>query len=289
MRTSSSPLGQNAVTPRSFALKGGLFPLTLLELLHHDLDELEQELMLKAKQAPGFFNQAPAILSVEHIDSAVDINLAAIKAMCQQAGISIVAMREAHSDVNTQARGLNLAVLPKSRARTVGHRPTEIDLTVDSEDLPSAAGREATARELESNEAKVSATLPDTSVLESIAGDVTSEPSGTKLITQPIRSGQQVYAPGGDLVVTAPVSAGAELLADGNIHVYGALRGRALAGVKGDSKARIFCQQMEAELMSIAGHFKMEEELSETYKGKPVQVFLRDHSLVIEALSAKDR
>ncbi|MCY1505214.1 Septum site-determining protein MinC [compost metagenome] len=83
----------------------------------------------------------------------------------------------------------------------------------------------------------------------------------TRVITSPVRGGMQVYAEGGDLVVLAPVSAGAELLADGNIHVYGPMRGRALAGVKGNLKARIFCQQMGAEMLSIAGKYKVAEDL----------------------------
>src|SRR5271168_5303504 len=73
----------------------------------------------------------------------------------------------------------------------------------------------------------------------------------SRLITQPVRSGTQIYARGADLVVTAPVSAGAEIMADGNIHVYAALRGRALAGASGDAEARIFCSRLEAELVSI--------------------------------------
>jgi len=80
-------------------------------------------------------------------------------------------------------------------------------------------------------------------------------------VTTPIRGGQQVYAQGGDLIVLAPVSPGAELLADGNIHVYGPLRGRALAGIKGDTSARIFCQQLTAEMVSIAGQYKVAEDL----------------------------
>src|SRR3546814_8765088 len=75
----------------------------------------------------------------------------------------------------------------------------------------------------------------------------------TRIITSPVRGGQQIYAQGGDLVVVSSVSPGAELLADGNIHVYGPMRDRALAGVKGDTKARIFCQPVSAELVSIAG------------------------------------
>jgi len=80
----------------------------------------------------------------------------------------------------------------------------------------------------------------------------------TRVVTTPI---QQIYAQGGDLIVLAPVSPGAELLADGNIHVYGPLRGRALAGIKGDTSARIFCQQLAAEMVSIAGQYKVAEDL----------------------------
>ncbi|MBR9911749.1 MAG: septum site-determining protein MinC, partial [Gammaproteobacteria bacterium] len=108
---------------------------------------------------------------------------------------------------------------------------------------------------------------------------------GNKIITTPIRSGQQVYAAGGDLIVLAAVSTGAEVLADGNIHIYGALRGRALAGVRGDTSARIFCQSLEAELISIAGDFKLHEDFRGQWWKKPVQVSLTDDILAIEALS----
>ena len=289
MRTSSSQPDHTASAIRGFALKGGLFPLTLLELLYNDLADLERELAIKAKQAPGFFNQAPVILSLEHLDEAVEVDLEAIRSLCQRSGLFVVALREAHADINAKARAANLAVLPKSRARTAGHRPTELEFSADPEVSPEPApGRSALKP---ATEVELAPPLPDVSTLATVdeSGEETSAPMGARLITQPIRSGQQVYAAGGDLVVVAPVSAGAELLADGNIHVYGPLRGRALAGAKGDRDARIFCQQMEAELLSIAGHFKMEEDLSDSYKGKPVQVYLRDHSLHIEALSAKDR
>jgi len=107
----------------------------------------------------------------------------------------------------------------------------------------------------------------------------------TRVITTPIRGGQQIYAQGGDLVVIAAVSPGAELLADGNIHVYGPLRGRALAGVKGDPKARIFCQQLAAEMVSVAGHYKVAEDLRrEPLWGQPVQVGLAGDVLNITRL-----
>lgn len=106
----------------------------------------------------------------------------------------------------------------------------------------------------------------------------------TKLITQPVRSGQQIYAQGGDLVVLAPVSAGAELLADGHIHVYAPLRGRALAGIQGDETARIFCQNLEAELISVAGHYRVIEDLDPNVRGRPAQAYLEHDRLTIKAL-----
>jgi septum site-determining protein MinC len=106
-----------------------------------------------------------------------------------------------------------------------------------------------------------------------------------KVVSRPVRSGQQIYAQGSDLVVTASVSEGAELLADGNIHVYGTLRGRALAGVKGNSNARVFCQSLDAELVSIAGQFIMHESVKGDCWKKPAQIFLEEETLRIAPLS----
>jgi len=97
--------------------------------------------------------------------------------------------------------------------------------------------------------------------------------------TQPVRSGQQVYAQARDLVVAASVGAGAEVIADGSVHVYGPLRGRALAGAQGDEKARIFCREFHAELVAIAGRYKVIEEVPSELRGKPVQVWLHENSL----------
>ncbi len=110
-------------------------------------------------------------------------------------------------------------------------------------------------------------------------------PQSTNLfIKEPVRSGQQVYARGGDLTVLAPVSQGAEIMADGNIHIYGSLRGRALAGVQGDTEARIFCHDLDAELVAIAGHYQTSEKFRETSRNCPVQIFLNGKGLVIEPL-----
>jgi len=109
-------------------------------------------------------------------------------------------------------------------------------------------------------------------------------PSICKIVTQPIRSGQQVVALQGDLVVLSTISHGAEILAHRHIHVYGALRGRALAGVNGDNEARIFCQQLDAELLSIAGRYLVNEDLPENLRSQSAQIYLENDSLKIDPL-----
>jgi septum site-determining protein MinC len=106
-----------------------------------------------------------------------------------------------------------------------------------------------------------------------------------KVQSQPVRSGQQIYSPHGDLIVITSVSAGAELIAHGHIHVYGPLRGRALAGVNGDTHARIFCQKLEAELISIAGFYKLRDDIKLPKDAdNGVQIYLENEQLHIAAL-----
>ncbi len=132
------------------------------------------------------------------------------------------------------------------------------------------------------------AVLPPSGARERpLAIEAPVEPSviPAKIITQPVRSGQQIYAKNTDLIIMAAVSAGAELLADGHIHVYGPLRGRALAGINGNLDARIFCQQMGAEMLSIAGQYKVAEDLRrDPLWGKATQTYLNEQQLNISAL-----
>ncbi|HRX70795.1 MAG TPA: septum site-determining protein MinC [Candidatus Competibacteraceae bacterium] len=110
-------------------------------------------------------------------------------------------------------------------------------------------------------------------------------PMHSRIVNHPIRSGQQFYAPEGDLIVLGAVSAGAEVIADGNIHIYGVLRGRALAGVRGDAEARIFCQSLEAELVSIAGRYRISEQIESSDRSKAAQIHLVEDRLIIEHLN----
>jgi septum site-determining protein MinC len=109
------------------------------------------------------------------------------------------------------------------------------------------------------------------------------EPSSL-VLQEPIRSGQSVIFPYGDVTVLGSVSSGAELVAGGSIHIYGALRGRAMAGSKSNPRARIFCRKNEAELLAIDGYYRTAEDMHADLRGRPVQVWLENASLVIAAM-----
>ncbi len=109
------------------------------------------------------------------------------------------------------------------------------------------------------------------------------EPSSL-LIETPIRSGQSVIFPNGDITVLGSVASGAEVVAGGSIHIYGALRGRALAGSMGNARARIFCSKNEAELVSIDGYYRTAEEMDASLRSRPAQCWLENRVLAIAAL-----
>lgn len=107
----------------------------------------------------------------------------------------------------------------------------------------------------------------------------------TRIINVPVRSGQQIYARNGDLIVTSSVSTGAELIADGNIHIYGTLRGRALAGASGDSQCQIFCTHLGAELVSIAGQYWLSDQIPSGFFGQAARFSLLNNALTIQPLN----
>ncbi|NIG63029.1 MAG: septum site-determining protein MinC [Serratia symbiotica] len=118
------------------------------------------------------------------------------------------------------------------------------------------------------------------------AHDTVEENSSIKarIINTPVRSGQQIYARNSDLIVASSVSAGAELIADGNIHIYGTMRGRALAGASGDTQCQLFCMHLGAELVSIAGQYWLSDQIPPDYLGQAVQLSLLDNALTIQRL-----
>jgi septum site-determining protein MinC len=107
---------------------------------------------------------------------------------------------------------------------------------------------------------------------------------GAQHHASPVRSGQQIYARDRDLIVTGAIANGAEVIADGNIHIYGGLRGRAMAGAQGDEKARIFVSDFRAELVAIAGHYRVFEQIPDNLEGQSVQCWLEGEKLLIAKL-----
>jgi septum site-determining protein MinC len=103
-------------------------------------------------------------------------------------------------------------------------------------------------------------------------------------VETPVRSGQTIYYPNGDVVVLGSVGSGAEIVAGGSIHIYGALRGRALAGANGNAKARIFCRKIEAELLAIGGYYRTIDDLDAGLRNRPVQAWLDGNAMLIAAL-----
>jgi septum site-determining protein MinC len=122
------------------------------------------------------------------------------------------------------------------------------------------------------------------SAMTSDGGALRPKEPNSLLIETPIRSGQSIAFPAGDVIVLGSVSSGAEIVAGGSIHVYGALRGRAMAGSTGNTRARIFCSRNEAELISIDGYYRTAEQMDAHLRGRPTQCRLQDRVLSIEAL-----
>ncbi len=234
------------VDNNSFLLKGTAYTLTTLQLLSLDYETMNAQLASKVEQAPKFFNNTPVVLDLQKVASLpVAIDFTKLLNMMRQHKLIPVGIRGGTPEQNGRALALGLAIMYDTRY----------------------------------NEQE----KPQQEKLQPAKDPGTQTPS--LLVTQPVRSGQQIYARGGDLIITAPVSAGAEVIADGHIHIYAPLRGRALAGVNGDKNARIFCSCLEAELVSVAGQYSVNEDLRQAAWEQAVVVALQGDELRITTLS----
>jgi septum site-determining protein MinC len=256
----------------SFELKATTYTLPTLRLLDSDLGELSRFLEPKIQQAPAFFRNAPVVIDLTRLPD-VRLDFPLLVGLLRGLGMLPIGVRGGSETHKETARLMDLAILSQGgkRSAAIPGEPA-----ADAPSAPKRATAAATAKEQPPKEAPAA---------QPAAAAPAPEPERAgKVVTRPVRSGQRVYAAGGDLIVLAPVSAGAELMADGHVHVYGALRGRALAGVKGNTDARIFCHDLRAELISVAGHYRVSENLEAAHVGRPVQIYLREGRLIIEAL-----
>lgn len=256
-----------ASRPTSFLLKGALLPMTVLEIRSADIHMVSDELRAKVTISPGFFQGSPIVFSFEYVDDNVDFDLQRLIKLCKELGLISTGIRGGSPKLIKDAQKLGLAVFPKGKVKN------DIDTIAPTQSVEH--GTKEAASESQASPESEKPTIPER---------VQPKLVPAKIIEVPVRSGQQVYAPG-DMVIMASVSAGAELLAEGNIHIYGALRGRALAGVSGLESARVFCQSQEAELISIAGHFLIDEDLRSAHWGKPTQITYDGNDVRVKKLT----
>jgi septum site-determining protein MinC len=247
----SADAAEPGATP-CFQLKGSMFTVTVMNILRTDLDQLTQQLRQQVIKAPDLFQGMPVVIDLHRLrDSGETLDLASLALLLSDQGLVPVGVRHCADAERDAARSFGLALLP---------------------DTDPARGARARSD---------SAPVEMSSASGPAAGETRSP---TRVVTQPVRSGQQIYAPGGDLIILSSVSPGAEVLADGHIHIYGNLHGRALAGVQGDETARIFCRRLYAELISVAGIYRVYEDIADAVRGHPAQVYLHDKQLKTDPL-----
>ncbi|MGY3960023.1 septum site-determining protein MinC [Aeromonas popoffii] len=232
---------------RDNELKGTTFTISVLHISDGKPERIRQLLAAKVAQAPLFFNCAPLVINVERLADIPDFEQ--LKELVESEDFVLVGITGTQNEaMKTAAKAAGLAVMASGKSRKAEHPPEKTPIPAP--------------------------------VVEVTATPAPLVPS--KVHVGPVRSGQQLYAAGTSLVILGSVSPGAEVIADDSIHIYGTLRGRAIAGAKGNTQARIYCQQLQAELLSIAGTFQLSDALPAGLIQQPVHVRLDNEQLRID-------
>ena len=249
-------------SPDLLDLRSAALTLVSLVLRSPDLQALQAELARRSADNPGLFDHDPVALDLAALrDADAPLDFAALIALLRSHGMVAVAARGGSEQQMADARAAGLVEAPELVA-------------------PRAARAAAAPAEI------VREVIREVQVPVEVQVEVPAPVQPTLIDDRPLRSGQQVYARGADLVVLAVVSFGAEVIADGHIHVYAPLRGRALAGARGNTDARIFSTCMEPQLVSIAGIYRTSEvALAADIAGRAAQVRLDGERLVFEPLA----
>jgi septum site-determining protein MinC len=242
----------------SFDLKSASLPLITVVLKTPNLATLSQELQARFGETPDFFDEDPAVIVLTQIaQDPTPLSFSVLLTLLKHYRLRPFGIHGgslAHKETAAAVGLMDLPEISSSAVAVPGDVPA-----------PAAAAP-----------APVAAPAP---------ADAANPANGTMVIDRPLRSGQQIYARGCDLIVLQAVNFGAEIIADGNIHVYAPLRGRAIAGARGNTDARIFSTCMEAQLISIAGIYRTSEvALPADVLGKPAQVRLVGESLVLDPI-----
>ena len=255
-------MSRSSATAAVYEIKSADLPLLAFQLKSTDVQAVALALQAQLEESPGFFDQDPVLLDLDALPE--DSALPDVSALCQllvQHGLRPVAVKSARADAVAAARQSGLVLGDDARVRrTLPELPELPELPAAQAAAPAAA----------------------------VAAPALQE---ALVLDRPLRSGQQFYAKDRDLIVLAMVNPGAEVLADGHIHIYAPLRGKAIAGARGFTGARIFAQSMDPELISIAGVYRTSEQpLPPEVRGRAAQVALQaddgGERLLITALAA---
>ena len=249
-------------------LKIGQVGIANLRVRTLDVARLVDEMRGRVQRAPKLFGRAAVVLDFGGLTQTPDATtVQRLIDGLRDAGVLPVALAYGTSETERLAETLGLPLLAKFRAEYER-----------ADDMAAVAAASVAAEA-----APTSKPAPEPAAASKpVQARVASAPG--MMHSAPVRSGQQIYADNRDLTVLTTVGAGAEVIADGSIHIYGPLRGRALAGAQGNEQARIFCREFHAELVAIAGHYKVLEDVPSNLRGKAVQVWLEDGQINIAAL-----
>ncbi len=244
-----------AAVPHAYEIKSASLPLVSFLLKNPDTSVLQADMARRLGATPDFFDNDPVVIDLSVLeDPHHALDLPSVCLMLRTYRMLPVAVRGANEYQLAQASQAGLF-----EAR---------DLSIQA---PAATRVETVVQEV----------IREVEVVR----EVPTGSGSAMVIDKPVRSGQHVYAKGRDLIVLAMVNPGAEIMADGHIHVYAPLRGKAIAGARGDEQARIFTSSLEAELISIAGTYRTSDTpLPPEVAGKPAQISLHGDKLVMQAL-----
>lgn len=249
-------------------LRFGQVGIACVRVRRVDAAALCDELERRVRAAPQLFSRAAVVLDLSHLldlpdDGTVDALLEAVRS----AGMLPVGLAYGTSATEALAQRMGLPLIAKFRAAYEPANGGSIAPPAPAEAVaPAPAPRAEPTRE------------------PILSAPAAGSPLGAQHQESSVRSGQQIYARDRDLVVTGAIANGAEVIADGSIHIYGSLRGRAMAGAQGDLKARIFVSDFRAELVAIAGHYRVFEQIPKDLEGQSVQCWLDGEKLLIAKL-----
>lgn len=252
---SSDALSANSERLRAIELKGRMMLVSVLRLNTADAAELDAALDARMAEAPDLMRDMPLVMDLEALGPLPMSELLVTVERVRRHGFKVIGIQQgavATAQVG-EASGLPLLVLGAKSGETAARKSAPEPAAPEPRAAPAPAPAPAVH-------------------------------TPTRVVTQPVRSGQQIYARGGDLIVMGAVSAGAEVLADGHIHVYGTMRGRVLAGVRGLATAHIYCRRLDAELISIGGHYRIAEDILDSERGENRLITLAGETIRISEI-----